>query len=566
MIVPEQTDPWSRPRVEVPSLHRAISDTLIDAIRSARTRPGAQDRPARTVVLLGQPGAGKSHIFARVRATLGSQAAMALVRPPPDARMSAAFLLEQVIAGLWRPLDRGGAPLLLTLAQRISGSTFVEFQESPLVTRLRSFVGLHRDPTSSARRIHERVPEAPLPWLDLLTRLPALPTELQPWAIEYLRGAAVPVERLKALDVPMPLREHECLGALLGLATMLAPHAPLTIFLDQLENLVDDDGARLRSLALLAMELHDRAPGLVLVMSSLDGEWQARVRPRLNESQRDRLDVDPLLLSAPTPAEIEALASAAVAEIRASDPVYADLTVSTAQLDAWITEARLTPRRIIREIHALAARGRISSGDTHAVGTLQGLPRQRFERAFELAVGQHEHDRPPVESEAIARGFALWLRAAGHRTGAMTSCGRGNFLFELEGTPPRSVVFIDAHLPQSMRPGFTAALEAMNEGKQVLLLRSQQQRIQSGWEANRALEDEVTTRSELIADLRLPQSEMRVLLALGTVDRDLDHGDAPARIAFQDWVHSQLRETPHRLSTLMVAVAETDVARALASS
>src|SRR5262249_42869342 len=81
-LAPLQTDPWAPRLVDVERLNGHASTLLsqrLDAVRVAAAR--GELLPTTSIVLLGAAGAGKTHIFARLRRLVGGRASFVLVRP-----------------------------------------------------------------------------------------------------------------------------------------------------------------------------------------------------------------------------------------------------------------------------------------------------------------------------------------------------------------------------------------------------------------------------------------------------------------------------------------------------
>lgn len=76
-------DPWARAFFDLPSLNQSASDAIVSAIsrvRSAAREERVEFRSS-SLLLLGSAGAGKTHLFARLRRNLGPRAVFVYLRP-----------------------------------------------------------------------------------------------------------------------------------------------------------------------------------------------------------------------------------------------------------------------------------------------------------------------------------------------------------------------------------------------------------------------------------------------------------------------------------------------------
>ncbi len=91
-------DPWSEVFVDLPSLNGEASSALESTIRELRRTAKSQPRSLRSVsaVVLGPPGAGKTHLFSRLRRRLGPRAAFVYVRPLIGSEMTPRLVLSEV--------------------------------------------------------------------------------------------------------------------------------------------------------------------------------------------------------------------------------------------------------------------------------------------------------------------------------------------------------------------------------------------------------------------------------------------------------------------------------------
>jgi DNA replication protein DnaC len=73
-------DPWSQDFLDLTVLNARATEAIEDAIERVRRTARAQARALRStsIVILGPPGAGKTHLFARLRRKLGPRGVFVL--------------------------------------------------------------------------------------------------------------------------------------------------------------------------------------------------------------------------------------------------------------------------------------------------------------------------------------------------------------------------------------------------------------------------------------------------------------------------------------------------------
>ncbi|MGH8555684.1 MAG: hypothetical protein ACREUD_09005, partial [Gammaproteobacteria bacterium] len=93
---------------DVESIHAEVSEVLRRDLRTVATHP---QHPTRVRFLVGQGGAGKSHLFSRLRRQIGGEAIFAFASNPPT-RPAALFrwTLDKIAYGLRHPRVVAGAP------------------------------------------------------------------------------------------------------------------------------------------------------------------------------------------------------------------------------------------------------------------------------------------------------------------------------------------------------------------------------------------------------------------------------------------------------------------------
>jgi len=306
-------DPWAEEFVDLPTLNSKASDAIEECVQKARTKAREAPRSLRStsIVVLGPPGVGKTHLFSRLRGRLGPRAVFIHVRPLVSAPMTPRFVLGELVKQL-AYTTHGLAQLdalVGSLLAHLSGAA---------TTFPSTFLAEYQQLTAAERdaRLDEAVEKAVAIWQEVddtylrrLLQAPFTSGATQRALLAWLSGRDCDVTQLSRIGAGASLAEELVVPALRTLCSVAALGAPIVLVMDQLENLIEgaEPGARLLGYANLAAELVDVMRGLVLVHMALDTEWTRGIEPALNMSQRSRLLMRTETLALPTPREREEL-------------------------------------------------------------------------------------------------------------------------------------------------------------------------------------------------------------------------------------------------------------------
>jgi hypothetical protein len=306
-------DPWSEDFVDLATLNASASDAIEDAIVKVRATARTEPRALRStsLLVLGPPGAGKTHLFSRLRRTLGPRAVFVHIRPLVHAELTPRFILAEIVQQLahsTKKLPQISA-LVGSLLAHLDGAgagfptTFLETYDAlpEAIRQERLDVALER-----ALEIWPDLDES---YLRRLLQAPFAKGPTRRALLAWLAGRDCDVAQLQRIGATASLSEDVAPLAIRTLATVAAPGAPIVLVFDQLENLVETDhaGSRLLTYAHLTSELVDTVRGLTLVHMALDTEWERGIEPALNASQRSRLIMRRELLSLPQAKQREEL-------------------------------------------------------------------------------------------------------------------------------------------------------------------------------------------------------------------------------------------------------------------
>jgi len=309
-------DPWAKTFIDLPSLNAKVTDAITAAIqnvRAAARKDGAELRTS-SILVLGPAGAGKTHLFARLRHKLGPRAVFVHLRPLVGTEMTPRYVLGQIVQQLGYETAEGHG---LKQLEALVGSSFAQLDGSnPEFPRMFVDEVAALDEAKRAEKIEwavekllERHQEADEMYLARLLAAPFMKPAQQRAALAWLAGRELEEAQMKRLGVTSSLPDERIIQALQTLGVFAAPGAPIVLVFDQLENLMDAEatGMRVRAYANLVAELFDTMRGYVLVQMALDTEWQQAILPQLSAAQKTRLGGQQEVIALPTPAQAREL-------------------------------------------------------------------------------------------------------------------------------------------------------------------------------------------------------------------------------------------------------------------
>jgi hypothetical protein len=297
--------------VDVPSLNAKVSDAILERID--RARKNGERVPSASLLVLGPAGAGKTHLFERMRRKAGPTATFVHLRPEIGIESSLRHVLLTVIDALKQPVaDREYTQLDVVVGSALA---LVDGHNPKFPT---AFLDQARAMTPEDReelleraltRFEREDAGIEITWLELFLGLPFLKSPERRAALAWLSGREPSELELRRLGRSEPMGSGTIKPALRALATVAAQAAPVVIVFDQLENLVESDGRtdRIHAHARVFAELFDEVSRLVLVQMALDGEWTDRISPELAASERSRLESQVLHVELPSAEEREEL-------------------------------------------------------------------------------------------------------------------------------------------------------------------------------------------------------------------------------------------------------------------
>jgi hypothetical protein len=411
-------DPWAEDFVDLATLNAGASEAIEDAVVKLRVTAREEPRALRStsVVVLGSPGAGKTHLFARLRRRTGPRAVFVHIRPLVHAEMSPRFLLGEIVSQLANTTS--GLPQLSALVGSLLAylggastgfpTTFLEaYEHMPEQAREERL-------DADLERALELWPDLDESYLGRLLRAPFAKGPTRRALLAWLQGRDCDVAQLQRIGATASLSEDIAPIAIRTLAMVAAPGAPIVLVFDQLENLVERGaaGSRLLAYAHLTSELVDTVRGLTLVHMALDSEWDRGIEPALNASQRSRLIMRRETLALPTSREREELLRLWCEKL--PDPAESfPWPLGESRLARLKTQPGLTPRMLLLECRraldgepdldgssADSAEERRVDNDDGLRGEWEGcLARSR------RVLGEAAEQRAPLDAARLADGL-----------------------------------------------------------------------------------------------------------------------------------------------------------------
>lgn len=416
----EISDPFAPEFVDLETLNAHASDAIkrrVDEVRERAPRGEAELRSC-SLTILGPAGAGKTHLFARLRKACGARASFVLQRPEVGVEMTLQHVLAAIVEGLKRPPPNTEETLLDVIV-----GTFLAAVHGANVRYPRAFLAdlRARGPEACEAAVSKgldhaesRHPDVDAEWLEQLLQIPFASSPVRRAAIVWLSGREPSETELRRLGRTERLASSAVLPALRTLGIVASYGAPIVLVFDQLENLATDDHALVHAHARVLADLHDGVRGLVLVQMALESEWERRIRPVLTQAERARLESEVHVIGLPRPEERDELLRrwvAAIPEGERPKPFPAPFTA--AQWAELREGPATTPRALI-----VAARRAIAGEDP--------LPRAA-RPAIEITLVEEEetHDA----DERIAELWDAQLARAREEHDQLAKEGRG---FEVE--------------------------------------------------------------------------------------------------------------------------------------
>ncbi|TVQ09709.1 MAG: ATP-binding protein [Leptolyngbya sp. DLM2.Bin27] len=326
------------PALEVSSIHQTVLrnvDRTLDQV--------AADRITRTLLLVGESGAGKSHLLGRIKHQLNPKAFFAYIGPWPDS------------AYLWRHTLRNTVDSLMHIPVGQSESQLLLWLRSLPSLRDRSLVKwMVGERNTFIRDLRASFPAGIYNSKEFFGVLYDLATnpDLRPIACDWLKGDDLDQDDLKALRVKQSLESEDAAQkVLLNIGRIAAVTQPIVLCFDNLDNIpaLADGKVDLQSLFSLNSTLHNEKLSQFLVLISvITSTWvhnRGSVQPadvaRINQT----LSLKPITLD-----QAEALWASRLAALHSQvspSPNGAIVPLSRGWLNHKFPRGKALPRNVL---------------------------------------------------------------------------------------------------------------------------------------------------------------------------------------------------------------------------
>ncbi len=551
-------DPWTEDFVDLTTLNARAADAIEECVQSVRAVARSAPRTLRSasIVVLGPPGAGKTHLFSRLRRHLGPRAVFVHIRPLVHAPMTPRFVLGEVVRQL------GYATHDLLQLNALVGSLFAHLSgaatsfPSTFLSEYQQLAEVDREASldEAVDRVLALFPEVDDGYLRRLLQAPFATGATQRALLAWLSGRDCDVAQLSRIGATASLSEELAMPALRTLCSVASLGAPIVLVMDQLENLIEGaaPGPRLIGYANLAAELVDAMRGLVLVHMALDTEWNRGIEPALNLSQRSRLLMRTETLALPTPREREDLLRLWIERLPDKPAPY-PWPFTEKRLSRVLAAAGMTPRMLLVECQQAVAGEGSEEGEAEdaplesGIGTAHGLAAEWERRvvAARQVLAEADQQRTSVDASRVADGLlAIAKFVEGARVSAGAAQGAAQLLVENSATTAHVGLLHQGH-----HRSLAAALSRLTElaaRDAVIAVRERSRDFPPTWK------DTLVKRDTLLATGRarwiwLEPDDVVRLLALDALLQGARSGDVtngrgePVDVAtVTDWVRSTL--------------------------
>lgn len=347
-------NPWAASVIDLPELNQpasALIEGRISANREVASKQPAQLR-SESLVLLGPPGTGKTHLFSRLRGRLGPRAVFVHIRPLLHAGLTPSYVLGQAVQQLAQPSYGRTEPQADMLVGSLIGYLEDQSADFPAMNistfRELSEAERNRALEQLTDKLFTVFPDLDDVFVERLLALPFATPRDKRALLAWLSGHDCDPSQLGRIGAAASMDIGNAVRALRTLTSLAALGAPLVIVFDQLENLVQRDGTeeRITQYGNLVAELVDSTRGLLVLQLALDSEWEQAIAPQLNMSQRSRLVMAKAALSLPTSKQSRSLIELWCSKLEEPGRAF-PWPLSAEQVDRLCALPGITPRMLL---------------------------------------------------------------------------------------------------------------------------------------------------------------------------------------------------------------------------
>ncbi len=349
--------PWDQDFTDVPSINGQATDTILKKLSKIRETGLPQG-----VLLLGEPGFGKSHLLARLRNLDRTDMVLTFVEPPPSPERVLRHVLRETVVRLSTTPNEGLGPLA-----QLSANFFLKLAREAVAAKALDSADVARlvskpdDRLPSPFEFHAVLepffwdlqnqaigfdPDIDAGALRALFFLIHESMSLRVQGMRWLRGDLLADDDLARLGIPRsPLTrdprggEDHARGTLRQILKICRTAGKvLVLCVDQIEEVNDGPataGTGIRALAEALSNLIQYETSLLVLTACLRDRWEVFSREYLNKSQSDRIAQPSITLK----------------------PLVFDQVVELIQsrLNAWMSSRRRVEAGRVFDLKALAS-------------------------------------------------------------------------------------------------------------------------------------------------------------------------------------------------------------------
>ena len=303
--------------IDVPEINKGITEAIYRAIEVVRVQ-----KVNRIVLVLGEPGSGKTHVLARIQrqAEASHQFLFVYITPLGDIEKINQHVLREVIISLMKQVgQRPLTPLLQYTTVLLSRVLLDLKRQGKLPPKYHSYINVlargadpievfHNEIQRMAKEDRDQLgdlaissitqnhPQVDASFLRVLFHL--LDGSRRPWAQEWLKGVDLPEEDLTKLQVTHSLDSEERAGEVLQSIFTLA-QGPIVLCVDQLESVYerfkDRDGMKLLFDQL--MNYYNQFRNLMVIIACNSMYWSESIQGSISQAAQDRISIKASLRS-----------------------------------------------------------------------------------------------------------------------------------------------------------------------------------------------------------------------------------------------------------------------------